>query len=72
MEVRSSLTSHSPWPMPWMPRTARASCIATSNPRTSSSRRAARRFSISGSRRQPPDQRPSASPTRPLVRLRRC
>ena len=30
----SSWTSPSPLPMPWMPRTARASCIATSSPRT--------------------------------------
>ena len=50
---RSSSTSPSPLPMPWMPRTARASCIATSNRRTSSLLRAARRFSISGSRRRP-------------------
>ena len=37
---RSSLTSQSPSPMRWMPRTARASCIATSSRRTSSSPRA--------------------------------
>ena len=40
MEIRSSWTSHSPWPMPWMRRTAPASCIATSNRRTFSSLRA--------------------------------
>jgi serine/threonine protein kinase len=33
---RSSLTSPSRSPMPWMPRMARASSIATSSPRTSS------------------------------------
>ena len=51
---RPSSTSPSPWPMRWMPPTARASSIATSSRRTSSSRRADRRFWISGSPRPPP------------------
>ena len=59
-----------PSPMPWMPRTARASSIATSSRRTSSSRRAGRRFWISGWRRRRPDQRRSTSPARPTRSVR--
>ena len=47
---------------PSMPRTARASSIATSSPRTSSSRRTARRSWTSGWRRRPLNRWPLASP----------